>query len=239
MSARRLEPLFCHTVGKDDGGNDDRCRKVPRRGCYAVSDGASESFDPGGWAEFLSERFLAAEQMDERGLAAACHAYAALHDRDAMTWSRQAAYDRGSFATLLGVNLHPSGRRATITAVGDSVALLLSNGSIRDAHPYASVKEFEQNPLLLSTVMGKNASILDRGFTAFRRDWDLTALKAPMVMCMTDALGAWALDKPSRAALLCTVRGKGAFKKLVRQEQAAGSMRRDDVTLLVLGRRPS
>src|SRR5207237_819180 len=81
------------------------------------SDGASESFDPAQWARVVADRFLAAREADKQWLAGACRAYGAMHDREAMSWSRQAAYDRGSYTTLLGVALNPSGRRATVTAV--------------------------------------------------------------------------------------------------------------------------
>ena len=232
---RRLEPLFCHSVPKDEPGNDDCWGMKPPRGLYAVSDGASESFDPARWARLLTDRFLAVGRADERWLVEACRAYGGMYDRETMSWSRQAAYDRGSYATLLGIALHPSGRRATITAVGDSLAILADRGVMVDSYPYAKVEDFERNPLLLSTAMAKNRPVLERSFAASGRQWDLTALTAPTILCMTDALGAWVLDDPSRVGMLCRLRGKTAFKALVGRERATGRMRHDDTTLLVLG----
>ncbi|MBV8455414.1 MAG: hypothetical protein JO122_02220 [Acetobacteraceae bacterium] len=95
-----MEPLLCHSLPKDEPGNDDCWAIKPLRGLYAISDGASESFDPARWARVLADRFVAVGQADEQWLAGACRAYGAMHDREAMSWSRQAAYDRGSYATL-------------------------------------------------------------------------------------------------------------------------------------------
>lgn len=234
---RRLEPLLCHSVPKEEPGNDDCWVMKPPRGLYAISDGASESFDPAQWARVVADRFIMAGQANERWLAGTCQAYGAMHDREAMSWSRQAAYDRGSYTTLLGVALGPTGRRATITAIGDSLAVLADGSAMVDSYPYADAEEFERNPLLVSTVMGKNQPLLQQGLATFRRQWDLTALKAPAILCMTDALGAWVLDDPSRVAVLRGLNGKAALKALVNRERAAGRMRRDDTTLLVLGSR--
>jgi hypothetical protein len=233
-----MEPLFRHTLPKrsDEPGNDDYGAMQPHRGCYALSDGASESFDPAQWARVLVDFYLANRLVDERWLTAACKMYGRMHDREVMSWSRQAAYDRGSFATLLGVTLDPSGRRASVTAIGDSLAVLADGGALVDSYPYTDASEFDKNPLLLATVPMKNQPLMERGLASFRREWNLSQLADPVIFCMTDALGAWVLADPSRIVDLRDLKTRLSFKALVDRERTVGRMRRDDTTLLVLGR---
>ncbi|MBV8455415.1 MAG: hypothetical protein JO122_02225 [Acetobacteraceae bacterium] len=57
------------------------------------------------------------------------------------------------------------------------MAVLVDGGAMVASYPYADAKEFEQNQLLLSTVMGKNQPVLKQGFAAFERQWDLAPLR--------------------------------------------------------------
>lgn len=50
-----------------------------------------------------------------------------------LPWNQQAAYDRGSFATLLGVSLDWTLRRARLTAVGDSVGFTAARAAANAA----------------------------------------------------------------------------------------------------------
>jgi len=68
-----------------------------------VSDGASVSFDSASWSRILARRFAQHPQFDPDWVAQAIADYAKLHDRDSLPWMQQAAFDRGSFASLLGV----------------------------------------------------------------------------------------------------------------------------------------
>ncbi len=75
---------------------------APSREVYAVSDGASESFASGRWALLLVSRYVRQPKIDAQTLGQAIATYNQAFDRQAMSWSAQASFDR-SFATLLGI----------------------------------------------------------------------------------------------------------------------------------------
>jgi hypothetical protein len=58
------------------------------------------------------------------------------------------------------------------------------------------------------------------------------------LLCVTDALGAWLLsgpeDRAERLRQLLSASSEEALRALVDEERAAGRMRRDDTTLLML-----
>jgi len=146
-----------------------------------------------------------------------------------MSWSAQAAFDRGSFATLLGLRIGPSG--VSILGIGDSLAVLDDGAEIRATFPYSGPEQFRANPLLLSTIYDRNAAILSADFTTH---WHLDG--GSKLFCMTDAIGAWLLfDRPERMARLRALQTRSEFVALVEDARAEGTMRRDDTTLLVIG----
>src|SRR5215471_11453916 len=105
-----------------EGRNEDSfCRS--RRGVYALSDGASVSFDSASWARILARRYGRDPQFNRAWLAAAIAEFRELYDRDDMPWMQQASFDRGSFASLLGVRLIDQGRLIQVFSIGDSIAV--------------------------------------------------------------------------------------------------------------------
>lgn len=218
------------------GRNEDAAELQPYRGLYAVSDGASESFAPALWSRLLAQRFLASQAVDKEWLGSASRLFASHFDREGMTWSAQASFDRGTYATLLGLRLGSAGRKAEVVAVGDSLAVLSDGPELLDTFPYTEASDFARRPLLLSTQMsGNGAALANIGSGTALRAWDMSGLSRPAILCMTDALGAWLLqDRRPRLQTLLSLRTKGQFSILVDTERAAGRMRRDDTTLILL-----
>jgi len=199
------------------------------KGVYAISDGASESFASRRWARILVARYIRRQVIDEAWLAQAISAYRAGFDRGTMSWSAQAAFDRGSFATLLGLRFDPYG--VSILGIGDSLAVADDGTEIRATYPYSEPEQFKANPLLLSTIHDKNEAIIGADFTTY---WRLDG--ASKIFCMTDAMGAWLLsERPKRIARLRALQTRAEFVALVEDARADGAMRRDDTTLLVIG----
>ncbi len=130
----------------------------------AVSDGASESFDAKSWAQILVRNYINSAQFRESWLVGAIEEYSILHDREALSWSKQASFDRGSFATLLGIEFHGGSNSVNVLAIGDSLAVLISNGRVVESYPYTSFEDFNQNPALLSTNHFQNDFIRHPGF---------------------------------------------------------------------------
>lgn len=220
---------------KADGQVNEDAWQFSRKGAAALSDGASISFDSASWARILVRRYARDPCFGDAWLAAALQEFASLHDRDRLSWVQQGAFDRGSFASLLGLRL--DGTRIDVFAIGDSIAVLCDADRVVATFPYESPEEFDQRPLLLSTNPAQNAFLAEhdvqRDFTA---GWDIGALTDPAVLCVSDALGRWILahrnGEPSPIATLRRIKRRRAFSRFVAEEQAAGRLHRDDTTML-------
>lgn len=234
----RLRIVFIGTVAKDDtpdAVNEDQVATDEIRQRFAVSDGASESYDSSRWARLLSTAWVTKEiAATRRGLDHAISEYERASDPASLSWSKKGAFDRGSFATLLGVSL--CGNSARVVAIGDSIALAVGLHSGPHTFPYSLPEEFDCRPMLLSTQRQANAALFDRSIArGWITRWPLTPGAA--LLLMTDALGQWLLrhnaDACSRATLL-GFRHVDDLRLFVRSEQSSGAMRRDDTTLIHL-----
>lgn len=224
------------TTPKRDGETNEDCWQHSHKGAGAVSDGASVSFDSASWSRIIARRYAQHPAFDQPWLAGAIAAYDKLHDRDSLPWMQQAAYDRGSFASLLGVRDLGCGR-VEVLAIGDSLAVLCDGDRILASFPYERPEQFDANPQLLSTNPAENRFLSEPGaLDRLRREWDLGAVGRPALLCVTDALGRWVLSElgsePSPIARLRRIGKQRAFARLIEEERAAGRMRRDDATLL-------
>lgn len=220
---------------KADGQINEDAWQFSRKGVGALSDGASISFDSASWARILVRHYARDPKFDRAWLAAAVKEFAALHDRESLSWMQQAAFDRGSFASLLG--LQRCGERIEIIAIGDSIAVLCDADRVVATFPYESPEQFDERPLLLSTDPAQNSFLAEcdkkQDFTV---TWEIGSLTAPSLLCVSDALGHWILthrDKqPSPVAALRAIKTRRRFSRFVASERAAGRMRRDDTTML-------
>ena len=211
--------------------NEDASSYRSAKGIYVVSDGASESFASRRWARVLVARYARRPSIDESWLAEAIADYSATFDRAAMSWSAQAAFDRGSFATLLALQFDPSG--VSVLGIGDSLAVLDDGAEIRATFPYSEPEQFRANPLLLSTIHDRNAAVLAGDFST---RWQFDGIGSPRLFLMTDAIGAWLLSaRVERMARLRALATRAEFAAMVEEARADGTMRRDDTTLLVIG----
>jgi hypothetical protein len=75
----------------------------PTTGRLALCDGASESFDSRTWAQLFARKFTKEPEVSIGWLSEAVNEYVASFDVTDLPWSKQAAFDRGSFETLLGI----------------------------------------------------------------------------------------------------------------------------------------
>jgi hypothetical protein len=234
----RLPLAFSVPKVLEDQRNEDSFRRS-RKGVYALSDGASVSFDSASWARILVRRYARNPAFTRAWLAAAIAEFRKLYDRDSLPWMQQASFDRGSFASLLGVRVIDEGRLIQVFSIGDSLAVLCDGDCIKATFPLAKASEFTRSPQLLCTNPMQNAFLdkvdIDDDLVA---DWSFRGLKQPALLCMTDALGHWLLsrrdDAVSPVSILRKVRTPDAFVRFVRDERAAGRMKRDDTTLIAL-----
>lgn len=218
--------------------NEDAYRVDAERGRVVVSDGASESFDAKSWARLLVDTFLDKEPS-EAAIAECVAAFGTLHDPESMSWSRAAAFERGSFGTLL-VAQEGEGDRLDVLSIGDSLAVVTDGQTLLCQWPYDTAEQFAEKPVLLSTKAELNVELLqdgnDRVVTA---TWNRGDAQGPaFLLCMTDALGAWLLSSThggdtNALEQLLDIRDKTALETLVERERDRGAMRRDDSTLII------
>jgi hypothetical protein len=223
VAKQLLEPLL----------NEDAVACSPHRRTYVVSDGASESYSSRHWARILVAKYARRPFVNADWVREAILAYDAGYDRDKMTWSAQASYDRGSFATLLGLRLDDDHQGVHILGVGDSLVVLDDGQELCASFPYTEPEQFRANPLLLSTLMNRNSDVLALLPSTY---WRLDRNPKARLFCMTDAVGAWLLSDPDhRLPILRSLRSRIDFIRLVEGARADGSMRRDDSTLVTIG----
>ncbi|SDW85416.1 hypothetical protein [Lysobacter enzymogenes] len=218
--------------------NEDAYRVDAERGRIVVSDGASESFDAKSWSRLLVDRFLDTGFTHE-GVVECVSAFADLHDPELLSWSRAAAFERGSFATLL-IAQERDGDRLDILSIGDSFAALTDGQVLLGQWPYDTAEQFFEKPVLLATKAELNADLLqDRSELVVTASWKRGDLQGPVfLLCMTDALGAWLLTRmnsgdASALERLLEIRDAATLEELVERERDIGAMRRDDSTLVI------
>lgn len=237
-----MRALFVGTCSKEPGrpeANEDAYEFSANRQRIVLSDGASESYDSRFWARLLAKKFADDPRFDQAWVESATTAYQAEHDFAAMSWSQQLAFERGCFATLLAVEHDTVNNRLVLFGVGDSVAVLLEGLKVVHAWPLENPDRFKERPTLLSTLRAHNDFTQGPDFGSLARaELDLTAFTEPTLLCMTDALGEWALrvagDEAWRLAVLLAIRSEDQLKALVVAEREAKRMRVDDSTLAIL-----
>lgn len=204
----------------------------------ALSDGASESFDSRTWANLLVCAYKEDPSFSETWLGRVLDGYLAAVDYEGLSWSKQAAFDRGSYATLLGLELAPNGAEVEVLAIGDSVAFHARGGSLLVSFPYTTVEEFDARPLLLSTLSANNTFVGEPGFYGKNTSSTWQVQAGDVIVLATDAVSQWALleRQPELNALsyLLNVASTEDFEAKVLSLRLAGRMRVDDSTMIRL-----
>ncbi|EGR0011295.1 hypothetical protein NMR92_000923 [Vibrio cholerae] len=234
--------LFDGTVAKHTEqpyDNEDAYRIDQERGRVVLSDGASESFDAKNWANLLVDACIDTEPLDE-ALFACIQKYNLQYDPSTLSWSKVAAYERGSFATMLIVQDDPIHKNVSVSAMGDSLAVWSDGNNLLDTTPYSCADQFTQKPMLLATRNELNPSLSDTSSVFLtQKMWSYEDNKTHFLLCMTDALGAWLLhhqEHGDKSALerLISIRSQQELQYLVETERTSGKLRRDDTTLIII-----
>lgn len=236
----RLRVDFAVTVPKDierRALNEDAWAIDESVTRVAVSDGASESFDSRAWATLLVNTYITNPAFSAEWLASVLKAYLTTVDYESLSWSKQAAFDRGSFATLLALEVAPNSD-VEVLALGDSVAFHLRGDELLASFPYTTPQEFDARPQLLATIAAGNAFIAEPGFFGRNtsRTWHVQT--GDVILLATDAVSQWALSEqlPDQTALsyLRTVASLEGFEAEVLELRRQGRIRVDDSTLVRL-----
>ena len=206
---------------------------------FAVSDGASESFDSKIWAHLLTTHFVLFPALNPKWLDDVVSDYLDKFDLSQMTWSKESAFERGSFASLLGIEQNSEDGTVDVLAVGDTIAVLLDGDVFIASFPYKHAEEFQQRPELFCTNASLNAFFSSPNFfSRHLKTWSLKKNTIPIILCMTDALGGWALRNEREGhpvwQELRGIENVSELEALVLRERHARNMRIDDVTLVIL-----
>jgi hypothetical protein len=235
---RPLRVLRVFSIPKrDETRNEDHTCVSDDGLICALSDGASISFDSGLWAQILTRKFVNSQDISKLWIEAAIQEYRSAYDREAMSWAYQAAFDRGSFATLLGVVCASDGRGVKAFAFGDTLLVFTDSGNVVRTLPYVQPDEFDQSPKLISTNPIENNAVDEEALSDSWQALTVASHDAPTLLLMTDAIGRWLLDQPDpgRARQLLEIPDAQAFASFVELERVEGRMKRDDSTLVVVG----
>jgi hypothetical protein len=204
----------------------------------ALCDGASESYNSKLWAKMLSEKYISDTNLTPDWIRNAVDAYVAEHDFANMSWSKQAAFERGSFATLLGVKRSVEYNNVEVLAVGDCIAFLVDEDRLIDSWPFSDPEQFKNRPTLLSTLHELNRFASEEDFPANRTHvFNMQGLTAPRVFCMSDAVGEWALRLAQEEQSIANwndLLAQDRLETIVAEQRESRHMRIDDSTVIVL-----
>ncbi|WP_416050276.1 hypothetical protein [Cupriavidus basilensis] len=204
-------------------------------GHFALSDGASESYDSQTWARLLTSRYVAAPEFTPDWVESAVDMYRDRFDFDSLSWSQQAAFDRGSFATLLTLACRSDSNELDVFSIGDCLAVHCVEGRMSDSFPFTQPEQFDARPELLSTRGEANAFV---GQPLFYKNHTATwpFIPGAKVLLLTDALGQCLLRDSSGQMLraLLEVQELNEFERLVLALRATCAIRLDDTTLVRL-----
>lgn len=214
----------------------------PKHGRFALSDGASISFDSRGWARALCWQFMHDTNVGPEWLDRARARFAARSAPPEDDWAAAHAADRGSFATFLGVTVTDA--RLVVHAIGDTVLFVIGPDAQLAMFPAMAPDDFSGEPLLLCSLAGRGAfqdtdeAFSDAQFTveAPPGGWGGTRLVAA-----TDALADWIVraggpaDQLAGLEQLAAQKDRAGFEDWAAQAIADGRLRRDDCAVLVIG----
>lgn len=217
------------SLNEDAWTHDEACT------CVGLSDGASESFDSRTWARSLVEKYVDDQNVDAHWVDAVARQYIQSVDFDSLGWSAQRAFDRGSFATLLGLKLVENATDLDVLCVGDSLAVHMRRGAVLATFPFTKPEDLEARPTLVSTRREANTFLEEPGFFT-RETW--TVLPGDVIYAVTDAVAHWLLSEMHTCAdtlqTLQELSTEGEFAELIFELRAAQRMKLDDSTLIRL-----
>jgi serine/threonine protein phosphatase PrpC len=175
--------------------NEDAWAQNNSLTCFALADGASESFDSKTWARLLVDKYVSDCAFSPDWVADAVQAYSRQYDFDKLTWSAQHAFARGSFSTLLGLSLGANDTDLDVLSIGDCLAVLVRDGEILHTFPFTTPEQFDERPTLLSTSGPSNALwAANNFFGSASTTWQ--AEPGDIVYAVSDAVGRWVLELP-------------------------------------------
>lgn len=239
-----MDLLFQGSVRKDlqyPDENEDFFLFDFKKNRMALSDGASESFDSRTWSRILSEKYILDPNPSLKWFQEAIETYNRSYSQKNLSWSQQLAFDRGSFATLLGIEINESESVLNLVGIGDSLFVLMDGNHIVSTFPYSVHFQYLEKPTLISTLHGMNEPLLAHP-DLWQKKFFLETLKKPYILCMTDALGEWFLKRVSEKDLsyldLFSFRNFLKYENYIKNLRESKKIKTDDSTLIIIKIKP-
>ena len=215
----------------------------PKKGRFAVADGASESSFSGLWAKLLVEGFVhpgPREEDEKTWLDPLRKRWAAEVDHRELAWYAEEKRRDGAFATFLGMVLKhadkgPGGRWKAL-AVGDSCLFHIAKDTLIGSFPLSNPDDFGNLPDLLCSRLS-----MDQPPMRQKVEWGKWK-PGDRFFLMTDALAQWFLKrsqtekKPWQALArqLAQPKPDVALTEYIEKLRDKDGLRNDDITLLVI-----
>lgn len=236
----KMKVVFKGQLPKDtlfSDSNEDSYAISPEAERVAICDGASESYDSKTWAKLLATRYVENPEITSSWIDETIADYKSNFNDACLSWSQKAAFTRGSFSTLLGVEYCFEKGTIDVLSIGDSIAILLDDKELIDSFPYRNAEEFLQVPELLSTNCEHNQFVKSPAFLSGHcRTWEITEYASPTLLCMTDAIGEWAIRHAEEGnpkwEILSGIGNITGLEDLISMERQERKIRVDDVTLI-------
>jgi hypothetical protein len=225
----------------------DACRVDAARGIAAIADGVTSSLFSAGWARILTRAVVTdPPNVFDTGslhpwLAQQRQTWSASIDPDSLAWYQKAKLRSGAFATLLWVELSPTGPSQSHAAgsillrgyaIGDCCLFHVRDGRVLRVFPIEDSKLFDADPQVIGSVATRRERALQ-----FHTLED-TCRIGDLLVLTSDALAVWALAQleAGRSPFWESFwdLSDDAWRQKVFDLRAARQVRYDDSTLVLL-----
>ncbi len=208
-------------------------------GCkVAVSDGATEAYDSGRWAQMLTKKFVSKPprccNADERK-----NAYRFVEwvkplqqewqsgvDFTKLPWFAVDKAARGSFSSLLGISINLQKKYWQAVAIGDTNLFLIRDDDRILSWPLTEVSQFGSSPILVGSNMAANRNIKTLKVTQGRLQ------SGDIFMIATDAVAVLALTLSWKQ--IGNIASQDEFITFVGEMRKRKELKNDDTTLVII-----
>lgn len=213
---------------------EDALAACPRRGAFAIADGATEAFGARRWARLLVRGWVRRPQTGSEGFLDLLDALAARATRHwaarKLPWYAEEKRQQGSYAAFAGLVLEQEGGalRWRAVAAGDCCLFQLRGTELVTALPLSDPAQFGYRPRLLPSRPEAVAAC-----APFLGVFEGTAAPGDRFLLLSDAAACWFLDNPGeREEFAGLLLDGGALDVYVAAQRQSGRMRNDDVAAL-------
>ncbi|MFQ3620907.1 MAG: hypothetical protein SNJ78_08170 [Spirochaetales bacterium] len=198
------------------------------RGIYVLCDGASEGFNGRGWAREVSLQSLRGRSIQWILHKARFRFSQNWNQRSMTDWSALLARRKGSYTTLLRVQVFP--HCIEVFCIGDTAFFFLEGFHLVAGIPSLDSEYYSQSPSLLSDHPPKDSPLVIHTRIPWRAYWN------PSFLLATDALASHlcSLSLPEQKEFLQFLyRSKRKVsERYLREAKAVGLLRQDDLTYM-------